>query len=130
MGASVVSWLLIVAVWLLTACTTMPQQPLSGSTNQAKHSFPITVGTGESDARLEFKIAQILNLKEDSVTIRNVELVNWPDSCLGLPQPDELCAQVITPGFNAIAETPKGKYILNGDREQHNFRLMQTIETP
>lgn len=42
------------------------------------------------------------------------ERVDWPDSCLGVSQPDVACAQVITPGFvfviTAAPGTPYAEY--------------------
>lgn len=35
-------------------------------------------------------------------TIVSVERTSWPDSCLGLARPDEVCAQVITPGYRVM----------------------------
>jgi hypothetical protein len=131
MRFDIIAWLLLGAIWLMTACTAMSPTPLSSSTNEIEQALPIVIDVGEPDAGLESKVAQMLGFKENSVTIRNVELVDWPDSCMGLPQTDELCAQVVVPGFKAVAETPQGTYILNGDREQSHFRLMpQPTETP
>jgi hypothetical protein len=33
-----------------------------------------------------------------------VEQIDWPDACLGAPDPGELCATVITPGYRVIVE--------------------------
>ena len=35
-------------------------------------------------------------------SIVSVERVSWPDSCLGLARPDEVCAQVITIGYRVV----------------------------
>jgi len=35
----------------------------------------------------------------DGATLVSVERTSWPDSCLGLARPDEVCAQVITTGY-------------------------------
>jgi hypothetical protein len=44
-------------------------------------------------------LAQQLGIPLDKITILNFDTVDFPDTCLGLPKPDELCAQVITSGF-------------------------------
>ena len=36
------------------------------------------------------------------VEVVQVEHMEWPDSCLGLAKPDEMCLQVITPGYQVI----------------------------
>ena len=48
-------------------------------------------------ARLFF--TQPLGLDNEDVQVLQVRAVEWPDACLGIPRQDELCAQVITPGF-------------------------------
>ena len=35
----------------------------------------------------------------DGASLASAERTEWPDSCLGLARPDEVCAQVITPGY-------------------------------
>ena len=39
------------------------------------------------------------NLSPDLLQIKGVEAADWPDACLGISGPDELCAQVMTPGW-------------------------------
>lgn len=41
----------------------------------------------------------LLGVPVESIQIQNVEKMNWPNACLGLPEADEACAQVITPGW-------------------------------
>jgi hypothetical protein len=38
----------------------------------------------------------------NELVIFSEERVDWPDSCLGVSQPDAACAQVITPGFRFV----------------------------
>jgi hypothetical protein len=44
-------------------------------------------------------LARRLGVPGQDISITQVEERQWPDACLGLPEPGELCAQVITPGF-------------------------------
>jgi hypothetical protein len=43
--------------------------------------------------------SQQLGVNVQDIEITTLEQVDWPDACLGLPQGDEACAQVVTPGF-------------------------------
>ncbi|MEM8806453.1 MAG: hypothetical protein AAGF01_10550 [Cyanobacteria bacterium P01_G01_bin.38] len=47
-------------------------------------------------------IAADQSLPPDQLTLQNARADSWPDSCLGLANPDELCAQMITPGWEII----------------------------
>lgn len=44
-------------------------------------------------------LAQKLGISLDQISNLKLERVDFPDACLGLPKPNELCAQVITSGF-------------------------------
>ncbi len=49
----------------------------------------------------------VLDVLEDTApgtALISVETVDWPDACLGAARDDEVCAQVITPGYRIIVE--------------------------
>jgi len=50
------------------------------------------------DAAKEFLVIQ-LGVDEEEIQVVQATAVEWPDACLGIPAMDEMCAQVITPGF-------------------------------
>lgn len=41
----------------------------------------------------------------DEITVKSAEPTEWRDSSLGCPKPDEMYAQVITPGYLIVLET-------------------------
>ena len=47
-------------------------------------------------------LAGRLDVPEEEVEVQEATRVTWPDACLGVPQPDEACAQVLTDGFRII----------------------------
>jgi hypothetical protein len=49
-------------------------------------------------------VLRVLNDAGPGATIVSVESVEWPNACLGLAGPDEVCAEVITPGYRVIVE--------------------------
>ena len=51
-----------------------------------------------------FALSRQLGVSILKVVVVSVEEVEWPDSCLGVAQPDVVCAQVITPGYRVILE--------------------------
>ncbi len=56
-----------------------------------------------------------LGLELDMVKVWTVEPMTWPDACLGVPQPDEMCAQVLTPGYRIVIEVNGVRYVLHTD---------------
>ncbi len=63
-----------------------------------------------------------LGLGLDSVRIVSVEKVDWPDPCLGVPDPLESCAQVITPGYRIVLDANGQQVIYHTDETGQNFR--------
>jgi hypothetical protein len=48
------------------------------------------------------RLSQRLGVPEAQVSVKEVKRVEWPDACLGAPAGDEVCAEVITPGFRIV----------------------------
>jgi len=63
-----------------------------------------------------------LGLGLDSVRIVSVEKVDWPDPCLGVPDPLELCAQVVTPGYRIVLDADGQQIIYHTDETGQNIR--------
>ena len=47
-------------------------------------------------------LAERLGINQDQITVKSVEFVEWPDSCLGIDMRDIACAEVITLGYRII----------------------------
>lgn len=97
--------LLMVGALALTACS----QGVLPDTGEG------TPGDLPPQAALEAanQLAQNLGVEVNDIEIVSTEQVDWPDACLGVPQGDEACAEVVTPGFRVVLE-------VNG--EQFEFR--------
>jgi hypothetical protein len=94
---------------LLAACspTTLPTEPAiipPGGAPEAVNEVLQTV------SRME-------GVPIESVQLVNFEAREWPDGCLGLPEPEEQCIQVITPGYLVVLQ-------VNG--EQFEYRTDET----
>lgn len=62
---------------------------------------------------------QALSEKHD-IPVDDIEVVSyseeeWPNACLGLAEEDEMCAQVITPGYQVTLEANGEEYIFRTD---------------
>jgi hypothetical protein len=44
-------------------------------------------------------ISENMGVPVESIEIRNVEKMDWPNGCLGLPEGEEACVEAITPGW-------------------------------
>ena len=63
------------------------------------------------------QVSEILGVPVESIALKTIEQMEWPDSCLGLGGPDESCAQAVTPGW-LLAFTANG--------QEYRFRADQT----
>jgi hypothetical protein len=56
------------------------------------------------------KLSQDLGVSINEIEIVSFEQVDWPDSCLGVPEEGQTCAQVITPGYRVMLEVDGNQY--------------------
>ena len=47
-------------------------------------------------------VVQEMDVDAEEIELISIEEKDWPDACLGLPEEDEMCATVITPGFEIV----------------------------
>jgi hypothetical protein len=88
---------------LLTACAQATATP-SPETPSPEPVLQPTPAPTEADAYLAtsaatFVLAEHLNIGEDQVQIVDAQPVQWPDSCLGVPQSGIMCAMHVVDGY-------------------------------
>ena len=83
---------------LLTACATPGTQP-----TPVPQAVPTSVNpSGNSDAAVtaaKNSLAQQLNISVASISLVDVQPVQWPDSCLGVQTPGIMCAMHVVDGY-------------------------------
>lgn len=57
------------------------------------------------------------------IQVVNVEAVDWPDACLGVPIPNAMCAQLITPGYRVSLSAGEQTYEVHTDLAASNMAL-------
>lgn len=92
-------WIMILAcasLGLAAACSTNQSNAVATQVNPAlEEALPPDVALN-----VQNQISEALAVPVESVQIQNIEKLDWPNSCLGLPsEGDEVCAEVITPGW-------------------------------
>jgi hypothetical protein len=64
------------------------------------------------------EVSRVMGVSLENLQLEQVDKMEWPDSCLGLPQEgDEVCAEVITPGWQLT---------FNIDGQQYLYRVDET----
>lgn len=113
-----------------------PQVDLSATaTKKMKPTPPFQASTPPpAEILLPFQpvreyIAQVLDIPLEEVKLISHEPEDWPDTCLGAPRPGEICAEVITPGWEVVFNTPAGVIRAHLDKSGRFYRLVPPLES-
>lgn len=118
------SALFFAALLLQSACA-MPSIPSTGASPDEDIVQPT------SDIAIENMrtvLSRQLNVVPASIAVVQTEAVEWPDACLGLIDPVELCAPVATPGHKITFEINGEEYVLHTDSEAYRYRVAAAPE--
>ena len=141
--------ILILSAVVISACGNLPPMlggaPATGGTAAPSEEevIPAAVATrpateappADSTALVEAArqaLAQELGVKLEDVRVVSIGQVEWPDACLGVPDPLELCAQAITPGYLVVLDANGQQIIYHTDEIGQNMRRERQpgAETP
>lgn len=104
---------LVCAGLVLTACGANQSNAVATQVNPVlEEALPPDVALN-----VQNQISQALGVTVANIQIENVEKMDWPNSCLGLPNGDEACAEVITPGWLLT---------FNINEQEYKYRVDQT----
>jgi len=69
----------------------------------------------------------VVSAEEDvpvrDITVVDAEYKEWPNSCLGLAEPEEMCLQVITPGYKVTLRAEGETYVLHTNQDGTAVRM-------
>lgn len=72
---------------------------------------PIPGGFPQAAFAAREALAEQLGVTVDEIEIRDIEPVEWPDGCLGLGGPDEMCTQALVTGYRVTLVSGTTQYI-------------------
>jgi hypothetical protein len=110
--------LLALASVMLTACSLGVEVP-------ATQTVPTLVADAlppEVAVEIQNRISEALGVAVDRIQIETVEQQQWPNGCLGLPEPDEVCTEAITPGWLVVFSVDGTEYRYRADETGTNIR--------
>ena len=115
-------------LWLLAACTP------TGVTVTRAPTTPTPSGETLPAYALPARdnLAKTLGLTPAQVVVKSIEEMTWPNACLGHVRTDDVCLEVITPGYRIIFGTPQGDYVYHSNQTGEKFRAVGPVvgETP
>ncbi len=68
------------------------------------------------------KLAEWLKVDASAIEVAELESTLWRDSCLGLANEGEMCAEALTPGFRIVLTVDGQKHVLHTDETGANIR--------
>lgn len=106
----------------MTAPTVEPTVPSSKATTS-----PEALTGLPPQAMLDAKkwLTDQLGAPIEKVKIIDIEQERWPDACLGLSQPGEICAAIVTPGWRVVLAVDGQKYEVRTDETGSIIRLAE-----
>lgn len=132
--------LLTVFVLVLSGCiVTTPTpgapatDPPAGTPTEDAATVEPPAGTPGPDVpaaitRARDTFAQQMDMAGDDFTVVSYEEAEWPDGCLGLPEPDEMCTMAIVPGYLIVLEADGTRYALRTSLTGDTVRVAPYIE--
>ena len=85
------------------------------------------VGQQAINETIEF-VSIIDKIHPAKIKVVNIKESTWSDRCLGLPQPGEMCAEVIVPGYIITLDADGQKMIFHTDSDGSSIRRDLTAE--
>ena len=73
-------------------------------------------------------LANQTGVKASTIMINEIEKVDWPDACLGIPNPDQICAQEITPGYRVTLQLEANMYEFHTNLAGDQIQVIKTME--
>lgn len=111
------SYLMALISVMLTACNTIQ---------------PVRPGLNDTHALVAVNLQQMLSMQlgvdVSAVQIVAVEEETWPDSCIGKPDPHELCAELQTPGYRITLAVDEPRFIFHTNEDGSSMRLAAAPE--
>jgi hypothetical protein len=107
----VVAWLVVVGA----ACappTTQPEVP----------DTPVELPADVEAAAKEVVSART-GVPVEEIEVTSADEEEWPDACLGLGGDDEVCAQVVTPGWELTLTAGGEEYVVRTDQNGSAVRV-------
>lgn len=91
-------------------------------TLKAEQKFQPQADMEKVRATVKSALTQALSSADQPVDQADVEIISvkekeWPDACLGVSQPEMVCAQVITPGYLVKALAASQIYEVHTDKD-------------
>jgi len=101
---------------LLSACAVFPQSP-NPSQSVPETPSPSNTPVLPAVTAAQAYLAAQMQVTIGQVTVVKVEAKDWPDGCLGAARPDEICTEVVTPGYQILLQVRDKTYTFRTNKD-------------
>jgi hypothetical protein len=115
---------ILLCLYLASCSSFVTKQPVPEPTTTPEIFMPLPSDTRAFEA-VRALLAIQLGLDPLTIALVDVTPVDWPDSCLGLAPPGEVCSQVVTPGFRVRVRDGDAIYEFHTDHEARQIRQVR-----
>jgi len=115
-----------------TTPTPMPERPESPAETAPAAPEPTATGSLPDAAlppavlTVRKMLSEQLGITPELLIVPEVAAIDWPDSCLGAASPDEMCAQVITPGYRIVFDVNGKRYVVHSTEQGDLYRVAES----
>lgn len=85
----------------------LPSDDPTGDATTGSDSREVTLATADA--------AERTGVAEDEITLVSIEMVTWPDSSLGCPEPDTMYTQALVDGYRIVLEADGTQLTYHGE---------------
>ena len=104
------------------APNTRPPEPAPPNTRPPEVATPVTGFEAITDAAVKFAAAE-LGVDAAAIQVISVEEATWRNSCLGVDRLNEMCMDVITPGFRVVLSVDGQEIAVHTNQDASALRL-------
>ena len=101
---------------------TRPPEPAPPNTRPPEVATPVTGFEAITDAAVKFAAAE-LGVDAAAIQVISVEEATWRNSCLGVDRLNEMCMDVITPGFRVVLSVDGQEIAVHTNQDASALRL-------
>ncbi len=84
---------------------------------------PVPQGQSPAVLAAEKAVSEKLGISTDKIELVSTNPVEWPDSCLGLPKSEEMCAQMVTPGYEVTLKVEDMLFVVHTNEDGSAVRM-------
>lgn len=119
--ATLLCWCIPFTHATIAAASPFPSAIAQSADSEEELPLPLAVGVRRD-------LAERLDIPPGKLRVTEATRQTWSDACLGLPQPEEMCAQVLTEGWEIVVSDGDREWVYRSDLAGDVLRLADSVQ--